>query len=97
MLQPQACVDDSGNEPTKPHFILAGFVAPAANWAALTKEWQAALDETPKLDYFKMHEAARLKEQFDPSNGWTEAKRDDRLITFTRIIRKHVGIRIHAK
>jgi hypothetical protein len=97
MLKPQACIDDSGNEPTKPHFILAGFVAPAANWVALASEWQAALDTPPKLDYFKMNEAARLKGQFDPQNGWDEAKRDDRLISFTRIIRKYVGIRIHAK
>jgi Protein of unknown function (DUF3800) len=97
VLQPQACIDDSGNEPTKPHFILAGFVAPAASWAALSDEWQGALDESPKLDYFKMKEAAKLKDQFDPSRGWTEATRDDRLITFTRIIRKHARIRIHAK
>jgi hypothetical protein len=97
LLQPQACIDDSGNEPTKPHFVLAGFVAPAASWAAFSDEWQAALDESPKLEYFKMKEAAKLKDQFDPSKGWTDAKRDDRLITFTRIIRKHARIRIHAK
>lgn len=97
VLDPQACIDDSGNEPTKPHFILAGFVAPAKSWASLADEWQAALDEAPKLDYFKMAEAASLHGQFHRRNGWTEAKRDDRLITFTRIIRKNVGIRIHAK
>jgi Protein of unknown function (DUF3800) len=97
LLQPQACIDDSGNEPTKPHFILAGFVASAANWVGLSNEWRAGLDESPKLEYFKMKEAAGLKDQFDPKNGWNEAKRDDRLITFTRIIRKYVGIRIHAK
>jgi Protein of unknown function (DUF3800) len=97
VLQPQACIDDSGSEPTKPHFILAGFVAPASGWAALSTEWQAALDESPKLEYFKMNEAILLIKQFDKKKGWDEAKRDDRLITFTRIIRKHAKIRIHAK
>jgi uncharacterized protein DUF3800 len=97
VIQPQACIDDSGNEPTKPHFILAGFVAPAANWLALADEWRAALNEQPKLEYFKMNEAALLKGQFDPKKGWDEAKRDDRLIAFTRIIKKYVRIRIHAK
>ncbi len=97
MLRPQAFIDDSGNEPTKPHFVLAGFVAAAANWAAFSDEWRAALDESPRLDYFKMKEAAGLKDQFDPKNGWNEQKRDDRLILLTRIIRKYVGIRIHAK
>ena len=66
ILDPQAVVDDSGSEPTKPHFILAGFVAPAANWAALADEWQAGLDETPKLEYFKMTEAANsVRAQYD--------------------------------
>src|SRR5215831_17634198 len=94
---PQAVIDDSGSEPIKPHFILAGFVAPAKSWAALADDWGRALDEAPKLDYFKMTEAASMAGQFHKRRGWTEDKRDDRIITLTRIIRKHVSIRIHAK
>src|SRR5215469_13122661 len=29
----QAYIDDSGNDPTEYAFVLAGFVAPAENWA----------------------------------------------------------------
>jgi hypothetical protein len=93
LLQPQCCIDDSGSEPSKPHFILAGFAAPAAQWAAFADEWQAALDEPPKLDYFKMKEAAKLQDQFAKKRGWDELKRDDRLITVTRIINKYVMAR----
>lgn len=97
VLQPIACIDDSGNEPTKPHFVLAGFVASAVNWAALADEWKAVLNEPPGLEYFKMSEAIRLEKQFAESKGWTEAKRDDLIITLVKTIRKYAGIRIHAK
>jgi hypothetical protein len=75
---------------------LAGFAAPSVQWAALADEWQAALDEAPKLHYFKMKEAARLQDQFDRKKGWDELKRDDRLITLTRIINKYTTVRINV-
>jgi hypothetical protein len=96
ILNPQAAIDDSGSEPQSPVFIFAGFVTSAERWAAFSTEWQAALDELPRLDYFKMSEAARLQEQFDRKKGWDEVKRDDRLITLTRIINKYAEARIHA-
>ena len=97
ILMPQAVIDDSGSEPGSHVFVLAGFVAAAADWAALSDDWQAALDQEPRLEYFKMKEAVRLHDQFHKNRGWTEELRDDRLITFTRIIRKHAAIRIHAR
>lgn len=96
ILDPQAAIDDSGSEPQSPVFILGGFVASTKAWAAFSTEWQAALDEKPALEYFKMSEAARLQEQFARSKGWDEAKRDNRLITFARIIKKYAHLRIHA-
>lgn len=96
ILLPQAMIDDSGSEPQSPYFLLAGFVAPAAAWAEFAAEWQLALDEPPGLDYFKMKEAARLQDQFDRKKGWNEAKRDARLMTLSKIIKKHAKIRVHA-
>jgi len=96
ILAPQAVIDDTGSEPQSPIFILAGFVTSAERWAAFSGEWQAALDEPPGLEYFKMSQAARLQEQFDRKKGWNEAKRDDRLITLARIIRKYAEVRVHA-
>lgn len=92
----QAFIDDSGNEPTDPVYVLAGFIANSAAWAKFSDEWQSALDEFPKLEYFKMKEAERLQDQFDREKGWDERRRDNRLITFCRIIQKHSVYRVHA-
>jgi hypothetical protein len=96
ILQPQAFIDDSVGQPIRKHLVLAGFVSSAAAWAAFAHDWQAVLDLEPKLDYFKNNEANLLVEQFSPDRGWTEAKRDDRLISLIRVIKKHALIRIHA-
>ena len=96
ILQPQAFIDDSVSQPAQTYFVLAGFVSSAARWAEFSNEWQAALDLEPKLDYFKMNEANVLQKQFSTERGWTEARRDDRVIAFTRIIKKYALVRIHA-
>jgi hypothetical protein len=93
----QAFIDDSGSEPQSQIFVLAGLVADHTAWARFSDEWQAACDLTPKLEYFKMSEAGAMRGQFAPSRtGWTEPLRDDRVVTFARIIRKHATARICA-
>jgi len=96
VLNPQAVIDDSGSEPQSRFFILAGFAAPASGWIGFVSDWKAALAEPPGLAYFKMTEAANFGGQFSRSKGWNEANRDDRLITLTRVIKKHASIRIQA-
>jgi hypothetical protein len=96
ILEPQAVIDDSGSEPQSRIFVLAGFAASANAWANFAVDWRAALDEPPKLEYFKMTEAANFGGQFARDKGWDEAKRDDRLISLTRIINKHACLLIHA-
>ena len=44
---------------------------------------------------FKMKEAHRLHEQFSRDRGWTEQKRDARVMTFASIIR-NMSVCIHA-
>src|SRR3974390_2605970 len=99
IIQPQACVDDSGSEPQSPIFVFAGFIASAKQWADFSADWQKALDEPPGLSYFKLTEALSLsaKGQFSRHKGGTEQKRDDRLVHLGQIIRKHVIVRIHAQ
>jgi Protein of unknown function (DUF3800) len=92
----QAFIDDSGSEPESPLFVLAGFIASYERWIDFSDEWQGALDEPPKLEYFKMKEAARLRGQFDKSRGWNESERDRRIASLTGIITKYAQIRIHA-
>jgi Protein of unknown function (DUF3800) len=92
----QAFIDDSGSEPTSPIFYLAGFVADHEQWAAFSDEWRAVLDESPKLDYFKMSEAASLRGQFATHLGWNDAKRDDRLVSFARVAARYARVRVGA-
>jgi hypothetical protein len=86
----QAYVDDSGNEPKSRAFVLAGFVASPVQWAAFSDEWEKTLHRAPKLDYFKNNEAMGLKKQFDEGRGWTDEKRDSRLVALAQVVTKHI-------
>jgi hypothetical protein len=96
VLFPQAAIDDSGSEPKSQTFMLAGFVAPFGAWLGFSAEWQALLDASPVLHYFKIAEAANLSEQFSRRRGWDERKRDGRVLDFARVIAKYATLRIHA-
>jgi hypothetical protein len=88
-------VDDSGSSPREAIFVLAGLLSTVEEWAKFSNKWVLALSQPPKLDYFKMSEAASLQPsgQFARSRGWNEALRDDRLVTLARIVRDHVKVR----
>ncbi len=87
-------VDDSGSEPSSLIFFLAGFISTMGRWAAFSNEWDSALAIDPKLDYFKMSEAAGFGDQFSKRKGWNEANRADRLVTLARIINKYAMLRV---
>lgn len=90
----QAFIDDCGSEPQSSVFALEGFVASHEAWAKFSDERDAALREPPSLAYFKMSEAANFHGQFAKKRGWTEQKRNDRLIGLASIIRKHALARV---
>lgn len=92
----QAFFDDSGNEPTSPIFILAGFVTTDHRWKAFSDDWQRALDEPPPLEYFKMAEAENFRGQFLKSKGWINENRDARVLTLATIVAKYAIVRVHA-
>jgi hypothetical protein len=92
----QVFIDDSGSEPQSPIFVLAGFIASHDNWARFSDDWQTELERVPKLDYFKMSEAAWLRGQFSREREWTESMRDNRVASFAAIVRKHAAIRVEA-
>jgi hypothetical protein len=96
MAKFQAVVDDSGSEPQSRMFVLAGFVGTPDDWAKFAPEWQAVLDLPPKLDYFKMTEAANLGGQFSRPRGWDESKRDDRVAALCSVIRKYSHLTVQA-
>jgi hypothetical protein len=91
----QIFVDDSGSEPQAPYFVLGGFVAPPLpNWFDFSNEWQAVLDQAPKLEYFKMNEAATFTGQFERQRGWNEKNRDARVIDLAYLVRRFANLRI---
>jgi len=83
---PLAFIDDSGSGGDSPYYILAGYSAPEATWAAFWPDWQAALDVAPKLQYFKMSEAESLKGQF---SGFSSEQRTERVNRFIDVIQAH--------
>lgn len=78
----QAFIDDSGSG--KPAFVLSGYISPVRWWEDFSYDWQRLLDQQPKLEYFKMREAANLSEQF---GGMKMEARDKRVQQFTSLIR----------
>jgi hypothetical protein len=86
ILVMEAYIDDSGKG-NPPVFLLAGFLSRAEQWEDFSEKWVDALRGSPKLDYFKMSEAAAFEGQF---RGWNEEDRDARLAELVGIIKDHV-------
>jgi len=74
-LPVQAFIDESGSK-TDVAFVLAGLIGTSEQWADFSINWQTALHESPRIDYFKMQEAAKLKGQF---GRWKRETRDAKL------------------
>jgi hypothetical protein len=92
ILVVEAYIDDSGSG-DPPVFLLAGFVARAEQWAEFSERWLEALRGPPKLEYFKMKEAAALEGQF---KGWKEEGRDARVVRLIDIIKDHVLVAVSS-
>lgn len=87
----QAFFDDSGT--SAPVFVLSGFVSPDYWWEDFSQQWQELLNERPKLQYFKMREAAQLCGQF---GGMKAAQRNDRIQKFFRLIQKAAQLSVSS-
>jgi hypothetical protein len=81
-----AFIDDSGQGGDSPHFVLGGYVAAEAEWSSFAAAWQAVLDLSPRLEYFKMYEAASLAGQF---LGFSHHDRNQRLAKFIDVVVQH--------
>ncbi|MBK76635.1 MAG: hypothetical protein CME85_14275, partial [Henriciella sp.] len=88
-----AFLDDSGSEPQSKHFVLAGFVSAAEQWAQIADRWKEVCDASPSIEYFKMAEAMGMRGQFA---GWSRDERDKKIIAFSAIIPEFTVIQICA-
>jgi hypothetical protein len=82
----QIAADDSGNALPSKYFVFGGFIADATTWAQFSDEWDHALKEHPRIEYFKMSEANALVEQFD---GWTIEAKDAKVEKLSHIAAKY--------
>jgi hypothetical protein len=92
ILVMEAYIDDSGKG-DPPVFLLAGFLSHPEQWGDFSEKWVDALRRPPKLDYFKMSEAAALEGQFQ---GWSEEGRDARLAKLVSIVKDHVLVGVSS-
>lgn len=88
-----AHIDDSGSNKQGPVMVLAGYVSRLTPWMDFSQEWQTALDEKPRLAYFKIKEAIRLEEQF---GRFKPEQRDERVFKLCSIIQKYVAFGVVA-
>jgi hypothetical protein len=90
----QAFVDESGTRNQDACFVMAGFISSAEEWAAFSDEWQACLDATPAIPYFKMRHAAG-----NPSGVFRNWRRDDvrkKVTGLVGILKRHARTAIHC-
>lgn len=93
MMVLQACLDDSGelDQTINPVFVLAGFIAESESWASFSHDWRTALDAPPSINYFKMAEAANLRDQF---GGLCREQANAKIHHLVAVIKKYTGMRI---
>lgn len=82
----QAFVDESGLDENATFFCMSAVIGRAEDWAIFSDEWQACLDAYPRIKYFKMAEAAKLRGQFF---GLTEEQRDNKLRALRAVLNRH--------
>jgi hypothetical protein len=67
-------------------FLMAGWLADVTEWEKFSPAWTAELANAPAIQYLKHNEAIGLKGEFA---GWSEAKRDEKLLSLAQVIARH--------
>lgn len=93
MIVIQPCIDDSGTHKGGNVFVLAGFVARVDRWALFADRWKEALDAPPKIDCFKMREAASLHGRF---SGFSCEERDKKIIALLSTLKRVAAFRVEC-
>jgi hypothetical protein len=87
----RAYLDDSGRYEHSPVLVLGGWIAPISTWVKFVPEWDAMLTMPPRLEYFKMNEAATLKGEF---LGWDETRRDERIAIAYKVAEDYIPYQV---
>lgn len=85
LLMLKAYIDDSGlNQP--PAYFLGGWLASVATWSKFTRDWDAALRMSPRIEYFKLNEAMNGSGEF---YGISVPMRNEKLRVLAHVIADH--------
>lgn len=87
----QVFVDDSGGKGQSKNFVLAGLASDSYRWNSFSKEWRDCLRQEPRVDVFKMRDAASCTGSF---HRFSPTQRDDRVRALARIINRYVEFAI---
>lgn len=79
----QVVADDSGTKGTGTHLVFGGLMGRNTDWANFTDAWQECLSRHPRVDYFKLAEAAKRSGAF---TGFNELQRDEKLRALARVV-----------
>jgi len=87
----QAFVDDSGGKGQSKNFVLVALVSDSERWTEFSRAWRRCLDQSPRIEVFKMREAASCTGAF---HRHTEEQRDNRLRALAQIINRYAEFAI---
>jgi hypothetical protein len=73
----QVYVDEAGLDGKSPFFLFSALLGTLVDWKGFSERWKSALEESPRIAYFKMDEAVGFQKQF---YRWSESKRNQKLI-----------------
>jgi hypothetical protein len=90
---PKAFIDDSGRQDHSAVFALAVFAAPVATWTAFSEEWQAVLDASPRLQYYKSYEAYHCTGEF---SHFSVERRNQRVRALCDVLDKYLPVQVHC-
>jgi hypothetical protein len=88
--------DDSADDYT---FVVGGFISSVSRWEAFTDDWQVALHQNPRIDYYKAYEANVLPELRKSNNqfrGFSRGMILRKEKTLANVIAQHVEYSVYS-
>ena len=77
---------DSASDIGDRRFFLCGYVNTVEKWRDFSATWQATLQASPPIEYFKMAEAQNLRDQF---KDWLPLDRDKKVLSLAKVVRRY--------
>jgi hypothetical protein len=89
-----AFLDDSGNSPNDPVFVLGGFISTADLWLDFSAEWTETRQKAISIAYFKSSEASSARDEFHIGRGWNRDLINERVESLARVVQRYALFRV---